>query len=85
MNLNSLERERYIRLCQGGHAAALQGRTYDAHFYFRQAVELYPFSVNVWVWLARVTDNVEDKRVALENVLAINPEHHDARRMLKEL
>jgi hypothetical protein len=82
MNLSSEERERYIRLCQAGHASALQGRLEDAHFYFRQAVEIYPFSVNVWLWLARVVADPLDRRVALENVLSIDPNHPEAQRML---
>lgn len=79
------ERERYIRLCHAGHAAALQGRAYDAHFYFRQAVEIYPFSTNVWLWLAKVVETREDRIMALENVLAINPQHDEARQLLANL
>lgn len=84
-DLSNEERERYIRLCQAGHAAAMQHKTYEAHFYFRKAVEIYPFSTNVWLWLARVADSQEDRIVALQNVLAINPNHDDAKRRLMEL
>ena len=81
LKLSSEERERYIRLCQAGHAAATQERDYDAHFYFQKAIEIYPFSTNVWLWLARVVETREDRMVALENVLALNPDHREAREM----
>ena len=84
-DLTTEERERYIRFCQAGHAAALQNRNKDAHFYFRKAVELYPFSTNVWLWLAKVVDTRADQRVALENVLAINPDHQEAQAWLAKL
>lgn len=83
--LTNEERERYIRFCQAGHAAAIQKHTYDAHFYFRQAVEIYPFGLNVWLWLSRVVENREDRQIALENVLSINSSNEEARRRLRDL
>jgi hypothetical protein len=85
LNLSLEDREQYIRLCQAGHAAATQGRHYDAHFYFRQAVEIYPFGVNVWWWLVQVVETDEDRRVALENVISLDPHHQEAQQRLKEL
>jgi hypothetical protein len=84
-NLSAEERERYIRLCQAGHAAAMKGQHDDAHFYFRRAVELYPFSTNVWLWLAKVVTSRDDRRIALENVLAINPDHEEAFKRLEDI
>ncbi|MCI0713265.1 MAG: hypothetical protein L0154_24120 [Chloroflexi bacterium] len=84
-DLSNEERERYIRLCQAGHVSAMQNKLYEAHFYFRKAVEIYPFSTNVWLWLARVAESHDDRIVALQNVLAINPNHEDAKRRLMEL
>jgi hypothetical protein len=84
-NLTHEEREEFIRLCQAAHAAALAGRHYNARLYFRQAAEIFPFSTSVWFWLAKVVDNEEDRRAALENVLAINPDHREARQQLSEL
>lgn len=84
-DLSTEERERYIRLCQAGHAAALADKLDDAHFYFRKAVEIYPFSTNVWLWLSRVVSDRNDQIVALQNVLSINPKHAEAQRRLVEL
>jgi hypothetical protein len=85
VRLSSEERERYIRLCQAGHAAATQGRDYDAHFYFRKATEIYPFGIQVWMWLAKVVETREDRIAALENVLTLSSNHQEARHYLQAL
>lgn len=84
-NLSNEERAEFIRLCQAAHVASVAGRNYDAHLYFREAVKIFPLSTNVWLWLAKVVDTDEDRRVALENVLAIEPEHQEAQHRLAEL
>lgn len=38
-----------------------------------------------WLWLSRVVDDADDERVALENVLTLNPHNEEARRRLDEL
>lgn len=38
-----------------------------------------------WLWLSRAVDDAEDQRVALENVLTLNPHNEEARRRLAEL
>ncbi|MBZ0319659.1 MAG: hypothetical protein K8L91_24835 [Anaerolineae bacterium] len=84
-DLSNEEREEFIRLCQAAHAATVAGRNHDAHLYFREAIKIFPLSTNVWLWLAKVVDIEEDRRVALENVLAIDPNHKEARRRLAEI
>jgi tetratricopeptide (TPR) repeat protein len=38
-----------------------------------------------WLWLSRAVDDVDDQRVALENVLTLNPHNEEARQRLDEL
>jgi tetratricopeptide (TPR) repeat protein len=38
-----------------------------------------------WLWLSRAVDEAEHQRVALENVLALNPQNREARQRLAEL
>lgn len=85
INLTNEEREKFIRLCQAARAAILEGNLYDAHLFYRHAAYIHPFSTTVWIGLAKVVDNDEDRRVALENVLAINPNHAEAQQMLQKL
>ncbi len=85
INLTNEQREKFIRLCQAARAAALDGDKDEAHLFYRHAAYIHPFSTTVWIGLAKVVDNDEDRRVALENVLAINPNHPEALQMLKTL
>ncbi len=85
MQLSNTEREEFIRLCQAAQVAAKAGDSDEAHQYYRQAAIIHPFSTTVWLGLARVVDKEADRRVALENVLSINPHHTEARRLLDEM
>lgn len=85
VHLTSQEREKFIKLCQAARAAILAGDLAEAHLYFRYAAYIHPFSTTVWLGLAKVVDSDEDRRVALQNVLAINPHHEEARQFLAEL
>jgi len=39
----------------------------------------------VWLWLASVVDNDDDRRVCFENMLELNPSNQTARRQLQKL
>lgn len=84
-HLTNEEREKFIRLCQAAHAAMLKGNLAESHLYYRHAAQIHPYSTTVWLGLAKVVDNDQDRCVALENVLAINPEHQEARQLLEKL
>lgn len=84
-NLTNEEREKFIRLCQAAHAAALAGKPDEAHLYFRYAARIHPYSTTVWLGLSKVVKNPQDQRVALENVLAIDPDHAEAKKLLDAL
>lgn len=81
-DLSHEEREAFLRLCHAAHGAVLIGQLEDARVYFRQAIQIYPFSANVWFELARILEDDADKQVALENVLVLVPDHTEARHML---
>ena len=83
IQLTSEDREKFIRLCQAAHAAIIIGNHNDAHTYFRYAAQIHPRSTTVWLGLAKIVSSPADKRVALENVLAINPHHKEALQLLE--
>lgn len=85
VHLTPQEREKFIKLCQAARAAIVEGDLAGAHLYFRYAAYIHPFSTTVWMGLAKVVESDEDRRVALQNVLAINPRHEEARQILAEL
>lgn len=75
----------FMDLYKAGKSAARQGDRAQAHDLFRQAVEIDPYHEQVWLWLASVVDNDEDKRVCFENVLQLNPSNPTARQHLQRL
>jgi tetratricopeptide (TPR) repeat protein len=50
-----------------------------------QAVERDPQNELAWMWLAGLVDSLEDKMIACENVLTINPANEKARAYLTDL
>ena len=56
-----------------GIEAAHAGRGLEARDLFMQVVELEPRNEMAWMWLTGYVDDLEDKIIACENVLAINP------------
>lgn len=70
-------------LLQAGKSAFTEGNTRRAHDLWREAATLDPYDERVWNALLRVLETPEDKRVCLENILAINPLNTKARRQLR--
>ena len=56
-----------------------------AHDLWREAATLDPYQEKVWLALYRVLDNDDDRRVCLQNIIAINPLNVGARRQLGKL
>jgi len=72
------------RLLAQGVAAAKAGQRTQAYNLLLDAVELDQRSELAWLWLSAVTDNPDDQRICLENVITINPGNAEARgRLLK--
>lgn len=70
---------------QRGIALARAGKRAEARALLMQVVEADEQSETGWLWLSGVVDEPEDIRTCLENVLALNPENHQARQGLEWL
>jgi tetratricopeptide (TPR) repeat protein len=65
-------------LLQQGIAAAKAGRMQEARQVLFKVIELDERNEQAWLWLSSVVESLEDKRVCLENALAINPQNSHA-------
>jgi Tfp pilus assembly protein PilF len=66
-----------------GEAALRRGDAGKAHRIWREAARLAPYDERVWVALLHVLDREDDRRVCLQNIIAINPLNDEARRLLR--
>jgi len=73
------------QLLEQGIAAAKAGHSEQARQLLMQVVEIDERSEQGWLWLSEVVETTDDRRICLENVLAINPEHAHARAGLEWL
>jgi Tfp pilus assembly protein PilF len=62
-----------------GVMALLEGDKDTARDMLLQVVEVEEHNEEAWLWLSGAVDDLEDQQVALENVLAINPNNAAAR------
>jgi len=60
-------------LLRAGIVAAQEGRTEEARQALLRVIELEERNEQAWLWLSGVVESLQDRRVCLENVLAINP------------
>jgi tetratricopeptide (TPR) repeat protein len=63
------------KLLQHGIAAAKAGRRREARQVLLQVTELDERNEQAWLWLSGVIESLEDRRICMENVLAINPDN----------
>jgi hypothetical protein len=70
--------EAFARMMRLGHACYTQGARKQAHRYWRRAALINPAQESVWMSLLQVVDTDEDRRVCLQNILAINPRNRIA-------
>lgn len=75
----------FTRLMRLGHVSKAQGDTRQAHQYWRDAATLQPERVEVWKALLEILDDVEDQRVCMQNILALEPENRAVRQQLADL
>jgi hypothetical protein len=73
------------RLLAQAVTSAQAGKREQAYNLLLDVVELDQYNEVAWLWLSNVTDNPDDQRVCLENVLTINPENALARQRLVKL
>ncbi|MCC6613134.1 MAG: hypothetical protein IT320_06620 [Anaerolineae bacterium] len=69
------------RLLSNSNSAKRAGNKKKAHDLLRQAASLAPYDEAVWWSLLDVVDNEPDRVACLENILAINPDNVEARRL----
>ncbi len=65
-------------LLQRGIEAARAKRTDEARALLMQCVQLDEQNEQAWLWLSGVVESLDDRRVCLENVLALNPDNQRA-------
>jgi hypothetical protein len=73
------------KLLKQGMAAAKAGEKDAARQLFEQVIELDKNNVRAWLWMAATVDEVEKRRVCLNNVLYLDPENQQAKRQLAAL
>ncbi len=61
-----------------GISAYRAGRKDEARAFLLKAVELDEHNEQAWLWLSAVVESVDEQRICLENVLAINPNNERA-------
>jgi hypothetical protein len=69
-------------LLQQGIALAKAGRQEEARELLLQVIDQDERNETAWLWISGVVDNDEDRAIALENVLQINPNNEWAKRGL---
>lgn len=74
-----------IASLQSAIQAARAGRKIEARDLLIQIVDADPHNEMAWMWLSGLVDSLEDRIIACENVLAINPANHKVRAYLEEL
>jgi Flp pilus assembly protein TadD len=70
-------------LLQKGIALAKAGRREEARDILLQVVEQDERNESAWLWISGVVDTDDDKAIALENVLTLNPNNEWAKRGLQ--
>ncbi len=70
-------------LLQKGIALARAGRREEARNILLQVVEQDEQNESAWLWISGVVDTDDDKAIALENVLTLNPNNEWAKRGLQ--
>ncbi len=76
------ETEAFARMMRLGQACYVQGARKQAHRYWRRAALIDPGRERVWVSLLNVVETEADRRVCLENILAINPQNQEVKAQL---
>jgi hypothetical protein len=74
---------RFTRYMAEGKLALERGDRHEAHERWRAAALIDPYSEQVWLALLDVLDTDADRKVCLENILALNPLNVQARRQLR--
>jgi hypothetical protein len=79
------QQSNFADLMQAGRVAYAAGKRRMAHDLWREAANIDPYNEQVWLALLDVIEADADKRVCLQNILAINPLNVQARRLLGQI
>jgi len=66
-------------------ALARAGRKVEARDILLDLVDEDPHNEMAWIWLSGLVDSLDDKIIACENILTINPSNHRVRAYLAQL
>jgi len=72
-------------LLKQGIEAAHAGRRREAREFFLHVVDIDPHNELAWMWLTGYVDELDDKIIACENVLTLNPANEKVRVYLNSL
>ncbi len=72
-------------LLRRGIAAAKAGQNKQARDLLTQVVELDESNEQAWLWLSGLVESLDDRRLCLENVLAVNPGNVHAQTGLRRI
>ncbi|NWG15004.1 MAG: hypothetical protein HXY41_00065 [Chloroflexi bacterium] len=75
----------FTDLMQAGRVALAAGKPQVAHDLWKEAAALDPYNEQVWLALLDVLQTDADRRVCLQNIIAINPLNVQARRQLNRI
>ncbi len=73
------------QLLQQGIAAAREGNNDEARKAFEQVLEVEEENVTAWLWMSRVVDDDNEKRICLTTVLQLDPGNAHAQKALEKL
>ncbi len=76
---------KFADLMQAGRVAYAANKRQVAHDLWKEAAALEPYSEQVWLALLDVLEADTDRRVCLQNIIAINPLNVQARRQLNRI
>jgi hypothetical protein len=70
---------------ENGIASAKSGDKTGARQYFKQALQENPKSISAWLWMSTVVDDIEQKKICYQRVLAIDPQNEYALKGMSQL
>lgn len=85
VKLKPIDPHEVVKLLRLGELALAEGKRERAYRTWQQAALLDPTNESAWLALLNVLDSLEDRRIALRNILTINPNNFHARQLLDEV
>src|SRR5262245_3557640 len=77
--------EDIVQMLYDGAVAVTQGRRAEAQELLMRVIELDENNEQAWLWLSGAVEDPADQQIALENVLALNPNNRAAQEGIRWL